>query len=165
MTWTVELADPRRSGLNREYLTEICDRYYGRPATTEEVDHEMFRTAEDLPVFVEARWDGTPVGCLGMRLLEPSLGELTRMFVRTTHRGRGGGGVLLAAVERAACAVGVRRIRLDTRSDLVEARALYAKHGYVEIPAYKQDPYAEHFFEKWLDQACYIPLTGWKSAT
>ena len=40
------------------------------------------------------------------------------------------------------------RIRLDTRADLVEARALYARHGYVEIPAYSHGPYAEHWFEK-----------------
>ena len=38
----------------------------------------------------------------------------------------------------------------------MEARALYARHeyaeiprhGYAEIPAYKSDPFAEHFFEK-----------------
>ncbi|HEV7899165.1 MAG TPA: hypothetical protein VGP31_15120 [Planosporangium sp.] len=37
---------------------------------------------------------------------------------------------------------------LETRHDLVEARNLYAKHGYVEIPPYFDDPYAEHWFEK-----------------
>ncbi|MEH0973839.1 hypothetical protein V6U77_22190 [Micromonospora sp. CPCC 205546] len=45
-------------------------------------------------------------------------------------------------------AAGVDRIRLDTRGDLVEARALYARHGYREIPAYHDGPYAEHWFEK-----------------
>jgi hypothetical protein len=44
----------------------------------------------------------------------------------------------------------VRAIRLDTRTDLVEARTLYAKHGYAEIDAYHDGLYAEHFFEKWL---------------
>ncbi|WUR56975.1 GNAT family N-acetyltransferase [Micromonospora chokoriensis] len=70
------------------------------------------------------------------------------MFVRPEHRGVGGGAALLAAVEQAARTAGVHRIRLDTRNDLVEARALYARHGYVEIPAYSSGPYADHWFEK-----------------
>ncbi len=39
-------------------------------------------------------------------------------------------------------------IRADTRHDLVEARGLYTKHGFVEIPAYSRGPYADHWFEK-----------------
>jgi hypothetical protein len=35
--------------------------------------------------------------------------------------------------------------------DLVEARGLYAKHGYTEIPAYNSGEYADHWFEKKLD--------------
>jgi hypothetical protein len=38
--------------------------------------------------------------------------------------------------------------RLDTRHDLVEARRLYATHGYVEIPPYSDNPYADHWFDK-----------------
>ena len=33
-------------------------------------------------------------------------------------------------------------------ADLVEARRLYARQGYSEIPAYNSGPYAEHWFEK-----------------
>ncbi|MEK8105288.1 GNAT family N-acetyltransferase [Micromonospora sp. M12] len=47
---------------------------------------------------------------------------------------------MLAALEQRARAAGADRIRLDTRDDLVEARALYARHGYVEIPAYSRGP-------------------------
>ena len=39
-------------------------------------------------------------------------------------------------------------MRLDTRNDLVEARALYAKHGFAEIDRYNDAVYAEHWFEK-----------------
>ncbi|PWU62123.1 GNAT family N-acetyltransferase, partial [Micromonospora globispora] len=53
-------------------------------------------------------------------------------------------------VEEQARAAGADRIRLDTRADLVEARALYARHGYVEIPAFNDGQYAEHWFEKTL---------------
>jgi hypothetical protein len=37
---------------------------------------------------------------------------------------------------------------LDTRLDLVEARSLYVRHGYAEIPAYNQGPYAEIWYGK-----------------
>ncbi|MEU8183686.1 GNAT family N-acetyltransferase [Micromonospora sp. NPDC049044] len=71
----------------------------------------------------------------------------------TTPKTVGGGAALLAAVERVARTAGEDRIRLDTRDDLVEARALYARHGYVEIPPYSSDRYAEHWFEKQLTNA------------
>lgn len=74
--------------------------------------------------------------------------ELTRVFVRPAFRSTGGGGLLLAGIESAARAYGVRSIRLDTRDDLVEARGLYAKHGYREVPAFNQGPYAEHWLAK-----------------
>jgi GNAT superfamily N-acetyltransferase len=75
--------------------------------------------------------------------------ELKRVFVRGSARGTGGGPALVTAAEQAAReALGAVAMRLDTRKDLVEARALYAKLGYAEIPAYHDDPYADHFFEK-----------------
>jgi hypothetical protein len=39
-------------------------------------------------------------------------------------------------------------VRLDTRGALVEARGLYAEHGYREIPAYSDGPYSDHWFQK-----------------
>lgn len=50
--------------------------------------------------------------------------------------------------EEAARRSGARVMRLDTRSDLVEARALYARHGYREIEPYAERLYADHWFEK-----------------
>ncbi|WP_460916347.1 GNAT family N-acetyltransferase [Plantactinospora veratri] len=73
------------------------------------------------------------------------------VFVRPGARRSGGGARLLAAVEEAAAAHGATTMRLDTRHDLVEARALYAGHGYREVPAYSTSPYADHWFEKRLD--------------
>ena len=37
---------------------------------------------------------------------------------------------------------------LDTRLDLVDARALYNRHGYTEIPAYSDRWYAEIWYGK-----------------
>jgi GNAT superfamily N-acetyltransferase len=72
----------------------------------------------------------------GLRVLDPRTVELTRMFVRPAVRRTGGGARLLAAIDEAARDIGAERIVLDTRLDLVEARALYLKHGYAEMPAF-----------------------------
>lgn len=37
---------------------------------------------------------------------------------------------------------------LDTRTDLVEARALYARLGYTETGPHNDDVHAEHWFRK-----------------
>lgn len=89
-----------------------------------------------------------PVGCVGLRRLDARTRELTRLFVRPGARGAGVAALLLAAAEQRARADGASVIRLNTRSDLVEARALYAGHGYREIPRYGDDPLAGHWFEK-----------------
>jgi GNAT superfamily N-acetyltransferase len=94
--------------------------------------------------FIVARFDGAPAGCVGLT----ESGELTRMYVAPAFRRRGGGRVLLRAVEDAARSLGMSSVRLDTRHDLVEARALYVAAGYTEVPAFNSGPYADHWFEK-----------------
>ena len=81
-------------------------------------------------------------------MLDPGTVELTRVFVRPAVRGTGGGSRLLAAVDEAARDMGAVRIVLDTRLDLVEARALYVRHGYAEIPALSDRLHAEIWYGK-----------------
>ncbi|GAA1823252.1 GNAT family N-acetyltransferase [Planosporangium flavigriseum] len=128
-------------------------RYLNRPASSGEVNDAMGSDPNhDLVppngLFLLARVAGRPVGCVGLRLLVPDIAEIKRMYVRPEVRGLGLGADLLAAAEDAAHALGATRTRLDTRHDLVEARRLYASHGYVEIPPYSDNPYADHWFEK-----------------
>jgi GNAT superfamily N-acetyltransferase len=147
---------PEAHALLRQYYTELVARYYDRPATEAEVDQVLIdEPSDDLVAptgrFLVARRDGAPVGCLGVRVLDPDTAELTRMFVRADARGQGAASRLIAAAERAAREVlNASALRLDTREDLVEARALYSKHGYREIPAYNDSQYADHWFEKQL---------------
>ncbi|WP_018386647.1 GNAT family N-acetyltransferase [Wenjunlia vitaminophila] len=145
-----------------DYLLDVSNSYYqhhhGRPALPDEVEPGLtdYRSEDLAPptgLFLVGRRDGEPAGCAGLRVLTPDTVELTRMFIRPAHRGTGGGGRLLAAAEHAARGLGARRIWLDTRLDLTEARALYLRHGFVEIPLYKDDPYAEICYGKELDAA------------
>ncbi|MER7011933.1 GNAT family N-acetyltransferase [Saccharopolyspora sp. NPDC000359] len=155
-TWRIEptaVDQPDVVRLLREYTDEVASRYYGRPATGAEVDGAIAEDPNDglhppTGVFLVARDATGPVGCVGLRELEPGIAELKRMYVKPQVRGRGAGVRLLAEAEQHAQRLGYRAIRLDTRDDLVEARGLYAKQGYREVPAFNDEPYAEHWFEK-----------------
>ncbi|MET8351504.1 MULTISPECIES: GNAT family N-acetyltransferase [unclassified Micromonospora] len=154
VTTAVQPDQPDATLLLREYMTEMVVRYHRRPALPGEVDLALAELPDDdlagsSGLLLLAHRGGDLAGCAGLRW-QPGWAELTRVFIRPAHRGAGGGAALLAAVEQRAQAAGVDRIRLDTRNDLVEARALYARHGYVEIPAFSHGPYAEHWFEKQL---------------
>jgi GNAT superfamily N-acetyltransferase len=147
--WVITPEPIGTTDLLREYITDVASRYYGRPATEAEVDAALAESpSDDLARFLVGRYDGVPSGCAGLRLIGHGTAELTRVFVHPRARRTGGGHALLAAAEDAALDLGARVMRLDTRRDLVEARALYAAHGYAEIPAYSSGPYADHWYEK-----------------
>lgn len=156
-TWTTTPARPDAPDavtLLGEYMEEMVRRYHRRPVRPGEVEAALAELPSDdlappTGILLLAHHDGRLAGCAGLRF-RPGWAELTRVYVRTSWRGKGGGAALLAAVEEQARAAGADRIRLDTRADLVEARALYARHGYVEIPAFNAGRYAEHWFEKTL---------------
>ncbi|WP_416984590.1 GNAT family N-acetyltransferase [Streptomyces sp. T028] len=162
MTWTVapESADSAvAAALWREYYTEVSDRWYllheGRRTDPDELEREIAARnwAELIPPggrLLVGRYDGEPGGCAGVRLLDAATAELKRVFVRQELRGKGGAPLLVRAAEDAARALGATRMILDTRSDLVEARALYARLGYEETGRHNDDPYAEHWFTKHL---------------
>jgi GNAT superfamily N-acetyltransferase len=92
------------------------------------------------------------IGCVGLRLLPGGLGEVTRVFVEPAARGAGVGGLLMRSVEAAARDRGLTRIRLDTRSDLAEARRLYARNGYQPAAAFNDGRWADLWFEKSLPE-------------
>jgi len=73
---------------------------------------------------------------------------VTRVFVEPAARGQGVGRLLMQELERQCRELGLDELRLDTRTDLVEARSLYASRGFVEGEAHNTDPYANHWFRK-----------------
>lgn len=148
---------PAALALWRAYYTEVSDRWYrlheGRATDPRELEREVAAQtgAEFTPptgVLLVARHDGDPAGTAGVRMLDATTGELSRVFVRADLRGKGAAPLLLAAAEAAARDLGAWELILDTRGDLVEARALYARHGYEETAAHNDDVYAEHWFRK-----------------
>ncbi|MFF2271759.1 GNAT family N-acetyltransferase [Agromyces sp. NPDC058136] len=146
-------ADPAAVAILRRYLDDIITRYYGRAAADAEIDEELAQGGDDglrgdRGDFFVASEAGVAVGCAGARYLDDDAAELTRVFVAPEARGQGLGASLVGAVEDAVRGSGRTTLRLDTRNDLVEARALYAKLGYAEVAPFNDSPYAEHWFAK-----------------
>ncbi|MFI6086925.1 GNAT family N-acetyltransferase [Streptomyces sp. NPDC051218] len=168
-SWAVapEAVDsPVAAALWRAYYTEVSDRYYllhdGRRTDPGELEREIAaETGQSLRpptgVLLVARYGGEPAGTAGVRLMGDLKGfrtaELKRVFLREDMRGKGGAALLLAAAEDAARALGAERLILDTRLDLVEARALYARHGYEESEPLTERMYAECWYAKKLAPA------------
>ncbi|MEV5544900.1 GNAT family N-acetyltransferase [Streptomyces sp. NPDC052309] len=160
MTWTIAAEpydSPVAAALWRAYYTEVSDRWYllheGRPTDPAELEREIAaQPGADLAPprgrLLVARYGGEPAGTAGVRLLDDSTAELTRVFLHREMRGRGGAALLVRAAEEAARELGAGRMVLDTRGDLVEARALYARLGYEETEPYNTGPHAEHWFGK-----------------
>jgi GNAT superfamily N-acetyltransferase len=148
---------PVAAALWRAYYTEVSDRWYllheGRRTDPAELEREIAaRTGAELAPprgrLLVARYGGEPAGSAGVRVLDDATTELTRVFLYEAMRGRGGAPLLVRAAEDAARALGATRMVLDTRGDLVEARALYARLGYTETGPHNDDRYAEHWFSK-----------------
>ncbi|MFD7884124.1 GNAT family N-acetyltransferase [Streptomyces bauhiniae] len=164
-TWTIApepYDSPVAAALWRAYYTEVSDRWYllheGHRTDPAELEREIAaRTGAELTPptgeLLVARYGDEPAGSAGVRLLAPDTAELTRVFLYEHLRGRGGAAPLVRAAEDAARALGARRMILDTRTDLVEARTLYARLGYTETARHNEDPYAEHWFTKDLSPA------------
>ena len=150
---TTDPGSPAAAAVLREYYDDIVGRYWGRAALPAEVDSAMAdEPSDDLQgdtgVLVVGMLAGEPVACGGVRFVGAGIGELTRVYVAAAARGNGAGAALLAHLDGHAVAAGLNTLRLTVRSDLVEARRLYARSGYAEVDPFNSEPYAEHWLAK-----------------
>lgn len=92
--------------------------------------------------------EGKAVGCGAVKHHPGEPSEIKRMWVPPEARGHGVARRLLAELERLAAASGATIARLETNRALVEAIAMYRRAGYAEVPAFNDEPFADHWFEK-----------------
>lgn len=161
MSTTIVLRDARPDvepglGALRGYLHEVIGRMHGRPATEDEVDEFGVVSPSDglAPpdgIFLIAV-DGADevVGCMGLRWRGPGVpagaAEIKRMWSSERVRGHGVGKLLLDEAVRRAREAGRGRLVLDSRADLVEARTLYERAGFVQIEPYNDNLYAQVWY-------------------
>ncbi len=67
---------------------------------------------------------------------------------RPRARGLGLGRRFLTELEERAGRAGHTVLRLDTNRALTAAIGLYRAAGFREVPAFNDEPYADHWFEK-----------------
>jgi putative acetyltransferase len=91
-------------------------------------------------------WEGdVVVGVGALKRLSAEHGEVKSMHTAEAARGRGVGSAMLRHIMEAARARAMSRLSLETGSwpYFVPARALYARHGFVEcgpFGEYREDP-------------------------
>ena len=91
---------------------------------------------------------GEVVGTAAVRLLEPGLGELKRMWLRPSCQGRGLGRRLMDACLDEARRLGCRALRLDTQAKLEAAVRLYRAYGFSEVARYNDNHRADIWMER-----------------
>jgi DNA-binding MarR family transcriptional regulator/GNAT superfamily N-acetyltransferase len=88
------------------------------------------------------------IGCGAVKHHAGAPSEIKRMWIAPAARGLGLGRRLLERLERAALASGARVARIETSAVLGEALALYRSAGWIEVEAFNDEPFADHWFEK-----------------
>ena len=136
----------------RRYYEELAGRFeFGY-----DPGGDLAFSSEDLApprgLFLVAVLCSEDAGCGGVKFCD-DFAEVKRMWVDPKRRGAGLGRRILAELEKLAAEAGYSRIRLDTHDSLDEAKRLYLKAGYRDIPRYNGNPYAQRWFEKELEGA------------
>ena len=132
----------------RSYYAEL-DRRSDKP-----FDPKVGSTAEPHEIrpphglFLVAYLRDAPVGCGALKHFPGGASDVKRMWVAESARGLGIGRRLLLELEARAAEHGSRVVRMETNRALLEAIALYKSAGYVEVAAFNDEPFADHWFEK-----------------
>jgi ribosomal protein S18 acetylase RimI-like enzyme len=90
--------------------------------------------------------DDQTAGCIGLRPLMGGICEMKRLYVRPAYRNQRIGQKLVERIIREARQIGYARMRLDTLSSMSAAMRLYKRFGFVEIPAYYENPEPESIY-------------------
>jgi putative acetyltransferase len=136
-----DLDDPRVVDLLRTHLTSA------RAQTARGSAHALDLNGLRSPnISVWTIWDnGTLLAIGALRRLSPDHGEVKSMHTAESARRRGAGSAMLRHIIASARKEGMSRLSLETGSweYFRPARALYARHGFVECPpfaSYVPDP-------------------------
>jgi putative acetyltransferase len=91
------------------------------------------------------------LGCVAVRKITDTIGELKRMYVKPAHQNKGLGKILLNEAIHLAKSCNYSKVRLDTLEEMFAAINLYKQAGFYEIAPYYFNPIPTViFFEKQL---------------
>ncbi len=130
---------PEASELMRRLTEELAARYDYLDDGTGNFRPEDVQN--DRAVFLIGRIGDVAVACAALKPVSGRVGELKRVFVARSCRGRGYGRELLREIEHLAVEFGYDTLRLETGTRQPESLRLYETSGYRRIPNY--EPYVD----------------------
>ena len=129
-----------------QYYAEMDDRFETGLDRGSVLTTEPEEISPPNGLFLAARFAGEPVGCGVLKIVEPGMADIKRMWISERVRGRGLGRRLLRRLVAEGRAMGLHRVRLETNRALTEAIALYHSEKFVEVPPFNEEPHAHHWF-------------------
>lgn len=134
----VSLAEPVVGELIAELDAELFERYPEDGAVYDRLDPDELATGCGVLLLATSDDTDEALGCGAVRLREPGVGEIKRMYVRPQVRGQGIATALLDALEAEASALFADRMVLETGERLPEAVELYRRAGYKQIDCFDE---------------------------
>jgi GNAT superfamily N-acetyltransferase len=147
----ISVADPTSPNARwciEHYFTELNERFKGGFDPSRGIQAYAQELVPPFGLLLLAELQDEPVGCGALKLHPNAPAEIKRMWVAPRARGLELGRRLLEELERRAAEAGVTVLHLETNHTLSEAISLYRHHGYEEVAAFNDEPYAQHWFEK-----------------
>jgi ribosomal protein S18 acetylase RimI-like enzyme len=145
---TVDPAGPDAAECLRAYFAELDQRSGTGFDPGAGISAEPHELTPPHGCFLIAYLGAEPAGCGAVKHHPGEPSEIKRMWVAASARGGGIGRRLLTELEADAVRSGAPAARLETNRALLEAIALYRSAGYIEVPAFNDEPFADHWFEK-----------------
>jgi len=143
--------DPVAHDLLAEYFAMRAATFPGQTYTTVFPAPEVFQPPAGVFVVVYDD-DGRPVGCGGIRRIDPGESgeryEVKHLYLQPLNRGQGWGSLLMADLERRARDLGAAELVLDTHHTLEAAGGLYEAAGFTAIDPYNDNPNATRWYGK-----------------
>ena len=131
-----------------EYVAELnrrSERGFDPSVGATAMPHEVRAPAG---AFFVAYLHARPIGCGAVKHHEDAPAEIKRMWIAPAARGLGLGRRLLSTLEACARDGGADVAHIETSAVLSEALALYRSTGWMEVPPFNDEPFADHWLEK-----------------
>lgn len=140
-----------------EYLTwanDMNDREFGlRLDIANMLEDDMANLGKFMPPdgrLILAQYDGFTAGCVCLKKLKPGIGEVKRLYVKPSFRGKGIGKMMVGTLLEEARKIGYGIIRLDSTRYMVNAHDLYRSFGFQEIAPYSESEIPNEYHVHWI---------------
>ena len=105
-----------------------------------ELEHLENEYSPPAGAFLLVREEGAFVGCVGLRKLTDTAGEIKRLYVAPAARGYGLGETLARGIVEEGRQLKYARLVLDTLPSMLAARSLYQALGFKPVEPYRYNP-------------------------